>query len=400
MEIPFSEESLCFLAAHANHDPAALMLQAHRFPGLPVADLVQQIQARQKAISKLPLWVADPQIVFPPNLSVEQASSEATACYKASLVSGQSLVDLTGGLGVDTFFFSRRFTHVTYVERNPLLTQIVQHNLARLGARNVTCAPVEAALFLREYSGPADCFYLDPARRDTANQKVHLLSDCEPDVLGLLPLLLQKSRSILLKTSPMLDIEQAVRQLRLVQHVWVVAVENECKEVLYLLKPGKGISDPERQAVNLLHENRQVLFTTSSRAEEAAALLFSDPLSFVYEPNAAILKAGGFKSVGQAFGLFKLHPNSHLYTSDTLHPDFPGRIFRCHSVSRYNKKELIARVPGQKANITVRNFPDSVAAIRKKTGIKEGGEVYLLATTDQRQRHVVLVCEKVLDGSQ
>ncbi|CAN5881265.1 SAM-dependent methyltransferase [soil metagenome] len=396
MEIPFSEEALRFLREHADKDPATLMLQAHRYPGLPVAALVQQLQARQKAAAKLPRWVDDPNIIFPPTLSVEQASSEATARYKASLVSGRTLVDLTGGFGVDTFFFSRHFAQVTYVERSPLLVSIVRHNLHLLGAANVSCHPAEAEAFLSALTSPVDCLYLDPARRDTAQQKVHLLEDCEPDVLRLLPLLQQKGRTILLKTSPMLELDQALRSLRQVQGVWVVAVENEVKEVLYLLSPAQGSPDPEIQAVNLLREDRQVTFSLRKSAEESMQSHFSDPLDYIYEPNAAILKAGGFKSVGAAFGLGKLHPSSHLYTSASLISDFPGRIFRCLGRSRYDKKELRRWLPEGKANITVRNFPDSVAAIRKKTGLKEGGPHYLFATTDQHQRHVLLVCEKVV----
>jgi 16S rRNA G966 N2-methylase RsmD len=394
MPTPFSEEALAFIQKHANQDPAALMLQAHRYPHLPVAELVQQIQGRQKALLKLPEWVNNPNILFPPTLSVEQSSSEITARFKASLVSGQLLVDLTGGFGVDSYIFSKKFKQVTYVERNPQLVDIVGHNFQRLGARNVNYHLAEAGDFLQAFAGEADCFYLDPARRDTANQKVHRLEDCEPDVLRLLPLLLQKSRSILLKTSPMLDIDQAIRSLRQVQAVWVVAVENECKEVLYLLQPGKENPDPDIHAVNLLREGQQVTFSLRKGEEETLQPTYSDPLAYIYEPNAAILKAGGFKSVAKTFDLYKLHPSSHLYTSAELRSDFPGRIFQCQAVSRYDKKELRARVPNQKANITVRNFPDPVAAIRKKTGIKEGGDIYLFATTDRYQKLIVLVCEK------
>lgn len=396
MEIPFPPEALTFLRDHAADDPATLMLQAHRYPGLPVAALVQQLQARQKAAAKLPRWVKDPDIIFPPTLSVEQASSEATARFKAGLVSGRLLVDLTGGFGVDTFFFSQKFAEVRYVERSQLLVSIVRHNLHLLGAANVSCHLAEAEAFLSALPDPADCLYLDPARRDTARQKVHLLEECEPDVLSLLPLLQQKGRTILLKTSPMLDLDQALRALRQVQGVWVVAVENEVKEVLYLLSPGQGSPDPEIQTVNLHREDRQVTFSLRKSAEESLQSHFSDPLDYIYEPNAAILKAGGFKSVGAAFGLGKLHPSSHLYTSASLVSDFPGRIFRCLGRSRYDKKELRRWLPEGKANITVRNFPDSVAEIRKKTGLKEGGPHYLFATTDQHQRHVLLVCEKVV----
>lgn len=391
----FTPEEKQFIQDHLHHDPATLMLQAKRYPQLPVLELVQQIQARQKATQKLPTWAQHSDTVFPVMLSVEQSSSEQTAAFKASLVTGKLLIDLTGGFGVDSFYFAKHFERVIHLEQNPELQQAAAYNFKLLGADNIQSINTSAEAFLESFTERADIFYLDPARRGQHHEKLHLLQDCEPDILSLLPLLFQKANAILLKTSPMLDIDQALEQLGYVSRLWVVAVQNEVKEVLYLLQPNAPApAEAERIAVNLLPQATAQTLSFKRAIEETTTPPYSDPLQFVYEPNAAILKAGAFRTVAQKYNLNKLHPNSHLYTSATLVPDFPGRSFRCLAISRYNKKELMRHLPAKKANITVRNFPESVAEIRRKTGIKEGGNVYMLFTTDMHQKPIVLVCEK------
>ncbi|RDV15252.1 hypothetical protein DXT99_11375 [Pontibacter diazotrophicus] len=391
----FTQQEKQFIQEHQHEEPVSIMLQASRYPHLPVQELVQQIQARQKAAQKLPVWVDHVEVVFPVTVSLEQSSSQTAAQFKASLVTGALLVDLTGGFGVDSFYFARRFTKVVHVEQNTELQEIAQHNFNLLQAPNIQSINTTAENFLEDFGGKADVIYLDPARRGGTNEKLHLLQDCAPDVLHLLPVLLAKAKAVLLKASPMLDIDLAIEQLQHVTKVWVVAVQNEVKEVLYLLEQEAPQPDQvERTAVNLLTagEAQQLTFTKAN--EEAAQVSYSDPEDFVYEPNAAILKAGAYRYLSQHLHLKKLHPNSHLYTSPTLIPDFPGRSFRCIAVSRYNKKELLRQLPGKQANITVRNFPESVADIRRKTGLKEGGHTYLFFTTDMHQKPVVLICQK------
>ncbi|PSR54517.1 hypothetical protein AHMF7605_13855 [Adhaeribacter arboris] len=384
-----------FVQEYAQADPATLLLQQHRYRGLAIPKLVHYIQARQKVKHKLPLWYQCLDIVYPPTLSLEQSSSELTAQYKAGLVTGKVLIDLTGGFGIDSFFFAQNFAQVHYVEQNPELTAIAAYNARLLGNTNIQFHNDSAAEYLQAFTGQVDWIYLDPARRSTANQKLHFLSDCEPDVLELLSLLFQKTEQVLLKTSPMLDIEQARQQLSKVSKIIVVAVENECKEVLYLLNE-KAPPEPDLEAVNLYAQKEPTIFRFSKSGEEAASITYSEPLPYIYEPNTAILKAGGFKSVAQQYKLNKLHRNSHLYTSENLILDFPGRIFKCLAVSKYQKKEILNYLPEKKANITVRNFPEPVAAIRKKLELQEGGSVYLLATTDIHQKPIILVCEKAL----
>ncbi|MCC9137614.1 RsmD family RNA methyltransferase [Pontibacter silvestris] len=391
----FSSKEKQFILDHQRQDPASLMLQTNRYPDLPMVELVQQIQARQKAAAKLPTFVQNPDVIFPVSLSVEQSSSETTAAYKASLIEGEMLIDLTGGFGIDTFHFARHFAQVVHVEQNEALSEIATYNFKLLQASNIKTVNTSAEEFLELFTGKADVIYLDPARRGNHDEKLHLLKDCQPDVLGLLPILLSKANAVLLKTSPMLDIDLALEQLGSVVKLWVLAVQNEVKEVLYLLRSNAPTPDQvEQVAVNLLPGKEQVLEFTRA-AEELAKPFFTDPQQFIYEPNAAILKAGAYKYLGQHLGINKLHPNSHLYTLEQELQDFPGRAFRCMSTSRYNKKELLRLLPQKKANITVRNFPDSVADIRKKTGIKEGGDYYLFFTTDMHQKPVVLHCQKI-----
>ncbi|GAA4356687.1 SAM-dependent methyltransferase [Hymenobacter saemangeumensis] len=394
MDFPLPEAARRYVAAHLHDDPAHLALQARRHPGLPVPELVRQIQARQKARTKLPEWADNPDLIFPPALSVEQASSTRTAEFKASLVSGQRLADLTGGFGADTAAFAQRVARVDYVERDARLSAVVKYNLEQLGIANVTVHHADALAFLKAEPGHFDWLYLDPARRDTAARKTFRFQDCEPDVIKMLPLLLHKADKVLLKTSPMLDIEQAILELGHVRRLWVLAVDNECKEVLYELGQEAAV-DPERYAINLRRDGSQHEFRLNRAREARATPRYAEPQQFLYEPNAAVLKAGAFRSIGTAFELLKLHQHSHLYTSDTLRPDFPGRIFRVLAVEKADGAALKAHLgPEARAHVTTRNFPDSVADFRRRTGIREGGHVYLFATTDLRGRLMVLVCEK------
>jgi 16S rRNA G966 N2-methylase RsmD len=395
MEYPLPAAARQYVAEHLHDDPAQLALQARRYPGLPVPDLVRQIQARQKARGKLPAWAENPDLIFPPTLSVEQASSARTAAYKASLVQGQRLADLTGGFGVDAAHFAATVPEVHYVERNLSLVDVVRYNLAQLGIDNVKCHNDDAVNFLRNTPDSFDWIYLDPARRDTAARKIFRLQDCEPDVLRIMPLLLHKSRSVLLKTSPMLDIEQALQELRHVRRLWVVAVDNECKEVLYELGPEPAV-DPERFTVNLLRNGQQQEFRLNRAREGRAIARYALPQQYLYEPNVAVLKAGGFRSIGTAFEMLKLHQHSHLYTSDILRPEFPGRIFRIKAFEKYDAAALRAYLgPEARAHVTTRNFPDTVAEFRHRTGIREGGDLYLFATTNLEGKLMILVCEKL-----
>lgn len=384
-----------FIRDHEQHDPFQLVLQAKKYPDLPIKAIAEQIRARQKAKTKLPEWYQTKGIIFPSILALEQCSSEATARYKSSLIAGKHLVDLTGGAGVDIYYMSQHFDQADYVERNEALAAITRHNLLTLQASYIHVHTAQAEVFLQNISPPVDCIYLDPARRDNQARKVFRLEDCVPNVAGLKDHLISKAKNVFIKTSPMLDIDAAVHDLQYVSKVFVIAVNNECKEVLYLLNKDSS-QDPEIIAVNLLNSAQQVLKFTKN-AETTAEVAYEQPLQYLYEPNVAVLKAGAFKLVAQIYNVFKLYPHTHLYTSDQLSPDFPGRIFKCEVVTTYNKKDVRKYLPTDKANISTRNFPDTVKEARKKLGLAEGGEHYLfLSIIDGKPK--VIITTKVLSN--
>ena len=392
----FSELDRAFIAQHLTADPRQLLLKH----GREKQPLIAQIEARQKARQKLPTWYENVDLVFPAAISVEQSSSEATARYKASLVSGKLLIDLTGGMGVDTSFFATRFQKVIYLEQDEALVVQARYNFATLGLKNIECICANSVDFLHQFSGKADWIYADPARRATTergeNTRVQQLQDCQPDVTQFLPLLHQKSNNVLLKAAPLLDIKQAVAVLQAVASYQVVAVKNEVKEILFVLNHAHGHAIVAH-AINL-NDTWPYLpthsFVHSPAAEASLAVALHDPLRYVYEPNAAILKTGAFKSIAEAFGLYKIAPNSHLYTSETLRQDFPGRIFELQAIAKADAKALATWLPNGKANLTIRNFPGGVDALKKTLKIKDGGEVYLFATTLANGDKRILVCQK------
>lgn len=397
--INFSSTELAFIHAHLNNDVRQLLLRPGANPNkLDLPKLVAQIAARQKAKEKLPAWYANESLVFPPALSVEQASSESTAHYKASLVGGDLLADLTGGMGVDTWAFAKQVGRVIYVERQANLAELAAHNLSQLGTTNVTVLSGDGLASIAGFTEPVSWVYLDPHRRNEQGGKVVQLSDCEPDISNseTLNSILTKTERILVKTSPLLDIDSTVRKLNQVHSVHIVAVQGEVKEVL--LEIGRQAIDADAvtvTAVNLT-AGGNVAFQFSKGDERSADVQLSDPLQYIYEPNAAILKAGAFRLVASRYGLSKLAPNSHLYTSHTVVADFPGRIFSLDTLVKPDRKALQEHIPTMKANLTTRNFPQSVADLRKKLGLKEGGDTYVLATTLQNGDKRLLVTRKAI----
>ena len=397
--ISFSAIEKQFIHAYLTADVQTLLLRPHP-AGLDVRKLAAQITARQKAQHKLPSWYANNELIFPPALSVEQASSEAAARYKASLVGGKLLLDLTGGMGVDTGAFAKRTERVTYVEQQPDLAVLAAHNLPLLGASNVTVLTGNGPAVVSQLPNPADWLYLDPHRRNEQGGKVVRLDQCEPDVSrpNVLKSLLAKTQNILLKTSPLIDIEAAIRQLLAVdvgvKSVHVVAVLGEVKEVLFVITNGHKADSPvESNAVNLLVD-RTISFSFIRQNERTANVQFEDPQTYLYEPNAAVLKAGAFRSVAERFGLAKLAPNTHLYTNDELIPKFPGRSFVVEHTIKPDRKAVQTVLPDGKANLTVRNFPQTVADLRKKLALREGGAAYLFAATLLNGDKRLILCRK------
>jgi 16S rRNA G966 N2-methylase RsmD len=464
MVIKLTPEIKEFIKNHLQDDVTKLVLQAKKYPEIPINFVALQIQARQKLKQKLPEWTDNENITYISALSTEQSSSEITAKFKAELVAGNLLIDLTGGMGVDIAYMSKSFEKAIYLEQNEDLKTITEQNFEVLALNKIQCFNLNSVEFLRGFE-EADSFleeinfnlilnpspakkdltlsnfspsqqekknpvnpvilskktlsdfspsqqekensvnpvilskktliYLDPARRNEQGGKVVLLQDCEPNILEIKDLLFQKANKILLKTSPMLDIDLAVNSLQNVSKVWVVAVDNEVKELLFLIEKNHT-QEPELLAVNLSSKQKETSIFSFKKSEETTCEIeYHLPKQYLYEPNAALMKIGAFKSIAVKYSLKKIHSNSHLYTSDELVNDFAGRVFEIKAIESLDKKRLLLFLPEKKANISVRNFPLTVKQIREKIGVQDGGNVYLIATTNSENQKIVLVCEKV-----
>lgn len=389
--IMIDEATQAFIRQHAGDDVRQLALQAARYPEVDMRVAATQIEGRRLAAAKLPAWAAVEGIVYPVRLSMEQCSSEVTAQYKASLVSGTRLADLTGGFGIDCSYMSGSFEDTTYIERNEELCRIAAHNFELLGKPiRVVHADSEEALATLPHQ---DWIFIDPARRDKAGNKVVSLKDCTPDVCLLEPLLLQKATRVMIKCSPMLDISQAVRELQSVSEVHVVSVNNECKELLLIL--GGETEEISIHTINY-HGSEAQEFTYTAAEEYAATCPYTSTVGqYLYEPNSSLMKAGCYRLPARHYGLQKLHPNTHLYTSDTLVSDFPGRVFKVEQTCGFGKKEL-KMLDCKKANLAVRNFPERVDALHKRLKIRDGGSTYLFATTLQDETKALIVCTKAV----
>ena len=436
-----------FIKKHLNDDVNKLALS--KFPeGVDKQFVVRQVQARQVLSKKLPSWAENDELIFPKKLSLEQCSSELTAKYKALLsstklhesprkISANScelvdekvstnphestrkisdnscilvdekkiLVDLTGGMGVDTSFLSDNFDKTYYVEMQEELCEIARHNFKILN-KNIEVVNDNAEHFLTTCD-EVDCFYLDPARRDEYGRKMVSLHDCSPDVAELQDILLKKAKKVLVKVSPMLDIEMIKKELTDIAEIHVVAVRNECKEILLEIQKLKNSKTQNlRILATDLREGWNFSFTEDE--EHNAEWTLADKVGkYLYEPGAACMKAGCFKLLSQKYNLDKLHRNSHLYTSDELCPDFPGRIFEVIDTFPFDKKtkkEISSRCQQissedfsatlKKASVAVRNFPLSAEELKKNLGLQDGNDFYIFGTTMKGERKVVVLTKK------
>ncbi|MCP1382684.1 class I SAM-dependent methyltransferase [Runella salmonicolor] len=389
-----SNEQIAFIQQNSQANPTSLRLKY----GKEKEFVIAQIEARQKARTKLPSWCAEPRLVFPPAVSVEQSSSEATARYKADIMSqtaSKTIVDGTGGMGIDSYYFSKHFESVTYIEQNEKLVERARHNFDILNTPNIECICNDSIAFLQRLTGKVDWLYLDPARRTADQRRVVGLGDCEPDVTKHLTLFLEKAHHILVKVSPLLDLTQTLLEVPQIRVVHVVAVENECKELL--LEIGTPATDLVIKTINFKNDGSQQIFDFYWSEESDTVVEFSTPLRYIYEPNAAILKAGAFKTVAAKYQIAKIAPHSHLYTSERLVRLFPGRTFELIATVKADNKALTPYLTSEKANLTLRNFPGTTDELRKKLKLKDGGDVYLLATTLANADKRLLVCRKVKD---
>ncbi len=379
-----------FLSLNIDKDLKQLAFSIKDIGTVNKLEIITQLSSKKKCQSKLPSWFAQTNIYYPQKVNVEQTSSEQTAAYKASLIEGAKIVDITGGFGVDCYYFSNTFAQVIHCEKQESLSKIAAHNFKTLGKNNIECQAMDGLHYLEESKDTFDWIYCDPSRRNEVKGKVFLLEDCEPNLITNRALLFTKAQKILVKVSPLLDIKNTLNSLKNVKEIHCVALKNEMKELLFVLEKGYS-STVQVCAVNLIEE-ASTSFQFSLDTEYTPS--YSLPKKYLYEPNVAILKSGGFYAVSVLYKINKLEANSHLYTSDKL-ITFPGRSFKIIAQIPYNKKKILTVLPEKKANITTRNFPESVAQIRKKTGIKDGGNTYLFFTTDCRQKKIVLLCEKL-----
>lgn len=373
-------------------DVQAMVLRHQEILGLPSSWIATQINGRRKAKNKLPLWYRTRGVVYPPALNLEQCSSEATARFKQSLVNGHSGVDLTTGFGVDSLFLSQAFSTFRSVEPDASLSIVTQHNLQVLGANNVQFHVKTAEAFLHSSLEGYDFLYVDPSRR-SHSQKISRLTDSFPDVVELKTSLIKKASQVIIKASPLLDLKQAYRELPSIDQFIVLAHENECKEVLLVLRQLPENTEPVIHAVTLDKNGaaRSLVFTWTS--EKSADVVLGEPRKYIYEPHAAVLKAGAFKYVGQLHGLIKLAPDSHLYTSEKIQDDFPGRVFEITETVAIGR-DLKKRFDQGQANIIVRNFPQTVEQVKKRTGLTEGGTEYLICT--RAPRPIALIARRLI----
>ena len=355
---------------------------------------IHQLKSLKKNAKKWPFLLQYPEIILPPGLNQEQSSSELTARYKAAFFDGQRFCDLTTGMGMDAYWIGRNFKEVVLCEPNAELAAITSHNMAVLGLEQARLfAEWHAEEWLQDAAEEMDLIYLDPSRRNQQGAKTFFIEDYEPRLNELWPMLLKYGKRIMFKTSPLLDIHRCLQMLKPIHEVHIISVENECRELVFVHE--RGLESETQFIAAHHHQGQWTRSAFTPTAEENAELEYSIPLTFIYEPNASLLKAGAFKWTAAHFGLKKLHPHTHLYTSETFVSHFQGRIFRCLQICKIESKALKQFLPEMKGNLSMRNFPGRTEDLRKKLGIKDGGHHYLFACTLQQDEKRLLICTKV-----
>lgn len=376
---------IAFAQQHAHEDPLKLLLQQQRYPNIDLREVAQQLEGKKQALTKWPTLALCEDYLFPPKLNREQSSSEATARYKSSIFHGENLADLTGGMGIDSFFFAQRCQRVEYIEQQKELFSITENNFQALGVKNIICHCGDSIEWITDKE-PCELIYIDPARRNSQGHKVSAFEDCTPNLLNNLEMLLSHCQRLAVKASPMIDIHLALQQLQSVNEIHIIAVGNECKEVLFILQEGKRHERPEEIPIHCvnLHNSEEVYQANSftMQEEEAAEATYCAQIGhYLYEPHASIMKGGCFNSICHWYGVEKLARNTHLYSSDQIIADFPGRKFEVLQAVVLNKKSVANILPQKQAHVTVRNYPIAAAELQRRLGIKEGGDLFIVAAT-------------------
>jgi hypothetical protein len=373
-----------YILEHLHADVHQIAMAKSPFPEVSGKELSAQIAAKKKSARKLPTWYNTPGVYFPPLLSVEQCSSETTAAYKAGLVQGRTLVDLTGGFGVDSYYFSKVCSAVLHIEINKELSEIASYNASALGQSDTEFLCADGIEYLTNTAEHFSAVYIDPARRSTSG-KVFMLKDCSPNVIEHLDLLLSRTKRVLIKTAPLLDLSAGLKELSHVCQIHIVSVRNECKELIWVVEKG-FIGTPEIICTTLNAEEKQFRFTMGD--EPAVALEGAVETGiFLYEPDVALLKGGAFNLIAKRYGLLKLHPQTQLYTSAHIHHEFPGRIFLIEEVLN---AAAIKKDKNLQASVIVRNYPDKAAALVSKYQIKPDDSQFLIFTQGKTNGKVVI----------
>jgi hypothetical protein len=387
------QPTIDFIRDNIDRDVRFLALKAAKYPGVDMKKALVQIEGRQKARQKIPSWAATEGVIYPPHLSMEQCSSEMTALYKAQiakrLITDRGLmVDLTAGFGIDFYFIGCEFRHAVYVERQEVLCDVAKNNFLLLGMKQIEVFCGDGIDYL-ESMKRMDLIFIDPARRDANGGRTIGLKDCTPDITLIEDTLLAKSEYILLKLSPMLDWHQVMRELRNVIEIHIVSVGNECREMLAVM------SDKGSDGITIYCTNDNSVFKFRSDNVRIPAISCSEDFKYLYEPNSSIMKAGCFGAISEEYHVKSVENNSHLFVGKSFINDFPGRKFVINKIFSLNKRDLKDNLSGlSQANITVRNFPMTVAELRKKLKLRDGGSVYLFATTLSDGSKVIINCSR------
>ena len=379
-----------FINASLDKDVFALSLSKNKFSEVAWHEIINQIKAKQKAKTKLPSWFSKENIVYPSPISIEQSTDEQVANFKSTLIECTSLIDLSGGFGVDSYYFSKTTAKVIHCEINAELSSLVKHNFEVLNTLNIDCYTGDGTEILKNLNQRFDTIYVDPSRRNDAKGKVFLLNDCEPNVPQNLDFYFQFSSKIFVKTSPMLDISVGISELKNVKNIYCIALNNEVKELLFEIH--QNYNDTiALKAINI-HKHKTAIFETIiGKTYEAT---YAEPEKYLYEPNAAQLKTGAFEAIGCVFQLNKLHKHTHLYTSKTLQ-NFDGRTFEITHVLPYHKTQATEYLKNKNLHINSRNFPLSVAELRKKWNINEGKDEYVFFTTTLNNEKKMIFCKRI-----
>lgn len=388
------EKWISWVQEHENEPVSELALRFSTRKDLPLNNLLSQVKGRQIARQKLPSFYAEPGIIYPDTLILEQCSSEEAAAQKAQWAKGKIVADLTGGLGIDTLAFAKTAKKVYFCEPDPVRCAAAQHNFKVLNIGNVEVLQGFAEDTAPKLTGVAEMFFLDPSRRSEDGRKVFRLEELSPDILKLKSLLLSNGALVMVKLAPMLDIREGLRQLPETYRVEVISRKDECRELLFFLS--KTVGTPEISCIDT--GNPETTFSYDPENESQLPLPVGEPEMYLFEPNASIRKAGPWRSICEHFELKLLHPNSHLFTGSQPVEHFPGRIFRIEQILPYKKDKIHEALAGNSAQLVFYNFPVKAQEVTKALQIKSGEPQYLFFTSSTRQRSLVVLAERVSSG--